>query len=139
MKTVKDYPPNIEDIRRVCAPKSNTIYTYGETIFNPNGGFIDKHLLAHEATHTKQQGNDPASWWKRYLVDTDFRFVQELEAYQVQYQSYCQEEKDKNKRVRFLARLAYDLASPVYGSICKPQEAREAISSGIEFQINKMA
>src|SRR3990167_5904365 len=97
MKQINDYPPNIEQIRAAFPLHKGIVFTYGDTIYNPDGGFIDQHLEAHEATHALQQaliGVD--RWWDRYIRDPVFRFRQELEAYRAQYQDRKTVEKDRN-------------------------------------------
>lgn len=118
------YPPNIEEIKKVFKVSDNTVYTYGDKIYNPKGNDIDLALLAHENTHSIQQeelGVD--KWWQKYLVDGKFRLAQELQAYQIQYRYYCKEVKDRNRRFRFVVRLADDLSSAMYGNIISKSEA----------------
>ena len=131
----QEYPPNYKEIEARFTLNEGTIFTYGEDIYNPNGGYIDKHLLIHEGTHSVQQGDNVKRWWDRYLVDDDFRFVQELEAYQNQYVSFCRDFKDRNAQSRFLFRLASDLSSELYGKICTQQEASRMIKSGQKFEV----
>src|SRR3990167_2140295 len=83
IEIVKEYPP-IWD--RVLAsgmkPDAETIvFTYGNKIYIPSGKSLSDDLLVHEAIHTKQQNGKPDEWWDKYIVDTKFRFDQELEAY----------------------------------------------------------
>jgi hypothetical protein len=123
------YPPNIEDIKKVFKLNDNVIFTYGNTIYNPNRGNIDLALMAHEQTHSIQQGDKVKEWWERYLKDKEFRLSQELQAYQVQYQYYCKAIKDRNQRYRFLNRLAGDLSSEIYGNIISRSEAIKQIAN----------
>jgi len=136
MTISSDYPPNIALIRKYLKPIKGTIFTYGQTIHNPDEGDIDEPLMLHETTHAYQQGGRPEIWWDRYLLDKDFRFVQELEAYQIQYQRYCQLNKDRNQRNKFLIRIASDLSSSLYGNLCTIPEAMTAIKSNLKFNVN---
>lgn len=133
MKILIEYPPNIDKIKARFPLGKGVVFTYGDTIYNPDNGRIDDPLMDHEATHTLQQGKTPEMWWTRYLVDGDFRFVQELEAYQNQYQRFCFLVKDRNARARFLFNIARDLSSPMYGGICTQQEASAAIRNKVTF------
>jgi len=126
MKILHRYPPNIEKIREVFTLHSGIIFTYGDTIFNPDKGLIDEALLAHESTHSRQQGKDPEAWWNRYLTDTKFRTEQELEAYRNQYK-YAVEHYTRQMRKQLLKTISKDLASAMYGNIMTREEAREAI------------
>jgi len=134
MKIVKAYPPNIETIRAKFTLRPTVIFTYGDTIYNPIGGKITEDLMVHEQTHEKQQGDDPAGWWDKYLVDADFRLSQEVEAYRNQYQCYLETKCIKNGKLRrvrlskFLKKISTDLASPIYGNIVTVKEARELIA-----------
>jgi len=65
--------------------ESNVIFTYEDTI-STSSGEMSEDLIAHEQTHIRQQAEMGADvWWKRYLEDDQFRYEQELEAYQNQY------------------------------------------------------
>lgn len=122
------YPPNIEDIKKVFTLPKIVIFTYGNAIYNPANVPIDLALMAHEQTHSIQQEKDgPEKWWKKYLIDKDFRLAQEVQAYQVQYRYYCNEVKDRNRRYRFLNSIAGDLASEMYGNIISKSEAIKVI------------
>lgn len=104
-------------------PEQGTIFTYGDTVYNPWKIEIPDHLQVHEEVHMVQQGKDPARWWKKYFADTDFRLSQELEAYRKQYKFACKHIKDRNAQSRFLWDLAEMLASPMYGNLISFQEA----------------
>lgn len=80
------FPPNIQQIRQHTNPDQNTIYCYGDTIFNPSGQEIPADILLHEAVHIDQQKKfrHPDFWWQKYLLSPEFRKQEELEAYQKQ-------------------------------------------------------
>lgn len=129
------FPPNHEDIKKVFTHQRGSIYCFGKDIYNPDNCPIDEPQLAHEAVHTKQQGGNPIDWWKRYLLDDDYRFVQELEAFQAQYKTYCKKVKDRNFQMQFLFKLATSLSSETYRQICSRDEAMQAIKSKIKFKV----
>ena len=123
-----EYPPIYEDIISAgMQPHSGTIYTYGDTIYNPGRVEIPEYLMIHEEVHSKQQGADPDAWWGRYLIDQYFRVDQEGEAYAKQYDFMCKKIKDRNQRNRLLIDLSKILASPVYGSCVTTSGAMEII------------
>jgi len=131
MKIVVDYPPNFKAIEKRFGPlNKSVIFTYGDKLYIPNEGNISLHLMVHEEVHSEQQGTDPASWWKRYLKDDAFRLEQEVEAYRAQFKFYKQAMKDRNIQIRFLYKIASDLASPMYGSIVTHREAMNLITEG---------
>ena len=99
MKTIKGFPPNIKQIDEVLHTKSKptVVYTYGDTVYIPNGEALSDDLEVHEAVHIKQQAEMGAEeWWKKFLEDPEFRLSQELEAYQAQWE-YIEENKNRKK------------------------------------------
>lgn len=94
-----------------------TIYTYGDTIFNPADVSLTTEIIAHEETHMHQQagmegGSD--AWWKKYFADTEFRKAQEMPAYGNQYRLFCKTHRDRNEQARYLMKLADIACSPMY-------------------------
>ena len=91
----------------------------------------DQSLYAHEATHIEQQkAMGVIEWWDKYLEDAEFRFSQELEAYQNQWKWIKQNVKDRNQQIRQLTKLAHDLSGPMYGELCTHGEALKKIKNG---------
>lgn len=129
MKTVKGYPPNIDQINDVLHTigKRDIIYTYGDICYMPSGGTLTPDLEAHESTHTRQQAGDPEGWWDRYLTDEKFRLEQEVQAYRVQYNWFVEHGNRKQRRA-MLQLFAKTLASPMYGNIVSVAEAKDLIS-----------
>lgn len=78
--------------------------------------------MIHEQTHWRQQGDDPAGWWNKYLVDSNFRVEQELAAYKNQYWEYLKHH-DRNNANHFAMKIARDLSSSLYGNILSFSEA----------------
>lgn len=135
MKIVKDYPPNYKLIVLAFKLKPGVIFTYGDTIYNPSGAIIDIPLMKHEEVHMRQQAEyGPEKWWGRYLIDNDFRFAQEIEAYQEQFRWIKKVVKDKNRLVFYLEQLAGFLSSEQYGSIVTKSQAMEAIRSDRKYK-----
>ena len=63
-------------------PPRGTVYSFADTIFNPDGIDIPDHLIVHESVHGEQQKHDELVakfWWERYLADPQFRVEQEIE------------------------------------------------------------
>lgn len=127
MRVVNDWPPNIEQIRARFQLRSGFVFTYGDTLYNPDNALVDDSLIAHEETHTRQQDDDPFIWWHKYLNDDKFRLEQEIEAYRNQYRSEKKKVKDRNRLNWYLRALAKDLSSEVYGSIISFSEAMQKI------------
>jgi hypothetical protein len=136
-KVVNEPPPIFEKIAEkfpVVRTNRAVIFTYGDTIYNPGGNYIDDELMLHEETHIRQQammngGKD--AWWDKYLEDPQFRTDQELEAYQAQFNA-TRTRYGRPVWRRELKRLARDLSSPIYGNILSYDEAAKLIKEGVE-------
>ena len=123
-------PPIYEEAHaRFDIEDNDTIYAWGDTLYNHGNIHIDPPLLAHESTHSRQQEKvgGPAAWWDRYFKDCAFREWQEREAYAEQYLSFCFHVKDRNRQTKYLYSLASSFASPLYKLQITSTEARHAI------------
>lgn len=130
MIIVKEYPPNIETLRKFFTLSEGTAFTYGDTLYNPDNGPIDAAFIIHEKTHQRQQEKmTPEKWWDLYCVSTDFRASQEVEAYQNQYREQKKYIKDKNQLDRYVRALAKDLSGAMYGNVMTFSQAMEVIKS----------
>jgi hypothetical protein len=128
---VNEYPPNIEKIKKVFpeCEEMGAIFCYGNKIYNPKGIDIPEDIIFHEYTHSIQQGKNPEAWWKMYLHSKDFRLNQEIQAYAAQYNFIRKHIKDREVVYRSLLESAKQLASPLYGNLLKPTEAKNAIKA----------
>lgn len=132
MNIVIAEPPIIEEIVSVFPEARNfgVVFAWGSTIFNPSGGYVPPEIRAHEGIHYGQQTDEDATiraWWRKYLVDVDFRYSQELPAHRAEYRYWVQTHKDRNGRSRFLHHVAGKLASSLYGNMVSQSVARKAI------------
>lgn len=120
MKIVNEKPPIYDSIVRAFqVTPVNTVFTYGDTIYNPSGKPLPDHLIEHEKVHIKQQnGNDAdaALWWGKFLRDPVFRLDQESEAYGVQYRYVHDQIQDRNRRAVALHTFAATLSGPLYNN-----------------------
>ena len=128
MKVVQEQPKIMDEARNVFRLPEGVVMTWGDILYNPSGRHIDLPLMRHEEHHSKQQGNDPSGWWKRYFSDKDFRISQEIEAYRIQYQEAKKINGDRNTLMKYAMLLASDLSSEMYGSMMTRQEALKAIA-----------
>lgn len=109
-----------------------TVFTFGDTLYNPYGARLSRDLIAHEEEHARQQKHDDEcakAWWRRYIDDPAFRIDQEAQAYRVQYKCICSIVKDRNMRARHLHEIATIFSGPMYGNIIKYAEAQILIKS----------
>jgi hypothetical protein len=130
---IKNEKPPIWD--NACAAfkinPANTLFTFGDTIYNPGGiDPIPAHLLVHEEVHAEQQGHNDegaALWWGKFLRDHSFRLEQEARAYGAQYTFLCKTVKDRNQRYKILWDLAGILSGPLYANCSSRQGAVKLI------------
>lgn len=129
MKINHGYPPNIARIRETFGAQhlDNAVYTYGDTLYVPQGVEVSEHLQAHEIVHTRQQ-SDPVAWWDRYLVDPQFRLEQEVEAYRAQWQ-FLLANVGRQQRRDILKHISKHLSGPLYGRIISTDDAKKAITA----------
>lgn len=136
MSIVVGDPPNLAEIAAVFPTVSTRfqrgiIFCYGDVIYNPCGRPIPRELLAHEATHSMQQAEvGLQAWWRDYLDQPYWRFEWELEAHQIEYESYCSQGYGRAYRRRYLAMEAERLSGALYGRLLKKDEAKRLIKGG---------
>ena len=130
MIIVQGKPPNYAEIVRMfpAAAMRGTIFTYGEIVYVNGDPTLNTQLKAHEAVHIDQQrrAGGPDHWWDRYLEDATYRLEQELVAHRAEYRT-LKHLVDRNTAARGLEFIAQRLASPLYGGIVRPQEAKRLI------------
>ena len=129
MKILNQNPPNIDLILAAgLKPSKDTVFCYGDTIYNPSGKKLSPDIEHHESIHARQQkdiGID--EWWRRYLSDKDFRLSQEIEAYGEQYK-FAQKYVKDTKLLRWaLENMAYALSGEEYGNLISYGEAESKI------------
>lgn len=128
MLVLRERPPLWDEIdRKFSVANKPIVFSWGETLYNPEGGYIHPWLMAHETFHGSRQGKDPESWWRRYLTDDKFRLNEELPAHRIEYTSFCRHMLDRNLRSRFLTETAMRLSSDLYGRIISYPKALRAL------------
>lgn len=128
MKIVQDFPPNIREIAKKFKITPETVFAYGDTLYNPLGHPISPDLMIHEETHEiQQQAYGVQQWWAMYLENPAFRLTQEVEAYRKQYE-FLKTVLNRKGRLGALNQIAEQLSSELYGNICTKKEAKEYIN-----------
>lgn len=117
--------PLLEKAKKIFPINENTIFTYGNTIYTNNK--LPYHLITHETTHIIQQGKHPRKWWNRYFKEVSFRLVNEIEAYQRQYEAAKRVSPLEAKII--LEKVSKDLSSELYGYIISKEQAKNEITS----------
>lgn len=123
------YPPNYDKIKQSFDVEGKDIlFAWGDTIYKPVKGDIPKHLMVHELIHCEQQKKfgGTEEWWDRYLIDSEFRLEQEVQAYASQY-VYIKRLYKTGYSDQFLDAIASDLSSEIYGNIIAFDKARSRI------------
>lgn len=131
MQVSDTYPPNYDEIIKKFSPKKGVIFTYGDTIYNPDKVDICRSLYAHESVHATRQGITPHVWWHSYLHDRQFRYEEELMAHRMEFFVAAHGMKDQNERNRHLSRIALRLASPLYKLGISNTRARKEIAKNV--------
>lgn len=131
MKIIHEYPPLIEEIDRVFHVRGKSIlYAWGDVIYNPMAAVVPGYLLAHEQAHGEEQGSEVEGWWRRYLVDPEFRLQQEVIAHRAEYKYLASRAINRKDRRAALPYVAKKLSSPLYGRLVTAKKARELLKDG---------
>jgi hypothetical protein len=125
---IAGWPPNIAMIRAVLPVSPRNIFAYDGKIYAPEGGPLPPELIAHEQVHFRQQGNDVAGWWDRFLTDPEFRLDQEMEAHRIEWQVFLASKPSRRERRFRLKQMGKRLSAPMYGRIITANQAMKAIS-----------
>lgn len=137
MVIAKAPPPNAEAIEKVfpgvTSGEQPIFFCYGRVIYNPSGADIPLQIIAHEAVHSLQQKvcgvNDPINaWWDDYLSSALFRYEQELEAHQAEYQ-FFRTLNNRHFSRQYLTGIAERLAGPLYGNMTTRLKAKRLIAA----------
>jgi hypothetical protein len=128
MKIVINFPPNYVDIKRIFpkCEEHKAVFCWGDTVFNPFNVKINRDLEIHEAVHSKQQGEKPDEWWKKYIENKAFRLQQEIEAYGVQLY-YLKQNLPEKVSKWFLGKISETLSGDLYGNILTTPQAESKL------------
>lgn len=134
VKIINGKPPNYDKIAQTFKLSGREIFAYNNVIYAPGMDKVPPELIAHEMLHFEQQAKvGVKEWWDKYLVDTEFRLHEELEAHQVEYRMFCNFNSDKNHRAKYLDMIAARLSSEMYGKIVTKSQATKLIKNGNKF------
>jgi hypothetical protein len=115
---INERPPNFEAIR-IKFPKAEgygVLTAYDGHIYNPSGIVVPPALIAHEEVHlNRQRDAGPTLWWERYLIDSEFRYHEELLAHVAEYECLAPSHSpDRNVRSALLMHTACRLTAALY-------------------------
>lgn len=133
---VLDHPPIYDELAAVFRiwDRRDVVFSWGDRIYNPYDVYIPPAILAHEAIHGHRQGSreqDIRDWWARYMDGHQFRLAEELHAHRAEY-VYLMRNAPRNERRRALKLVSGKLASPLYGRMLRPSDARRMIAAALD-------
>lgn len=144
MKVIIGPPPLFDEIVAVfpMARHAGVIFTFGDTVFNPSDVEIPAQLMCHESVHAQRQGTKQGeilTWWRRYLVDPQFRVEEELLAHRAEYRAFKGMVRDREKVAQTLEQIAARLSGPLYGGVMTHAQARRLIVVDVDRkQVDRM-
>lgn len=112
---VNERPPNFELIHLHFpnADKPGVMFAYDGKIYNPSGIHVPPALVAHEEVHLiRQRLTSPSEWWNKYILDGEFRYVEELHAHVAELKA--QQTRDRNLMTKLIMSTAARLVAPLY-------------------------
>jgi hypothetical protein len=125
---INERPPNFELIR-LHFPKAEspgTLFAYDGSIYNPSGTVVPPALVAHEEVHLhRQRDAGPNEWWNRYILDSEFRYTEELLAHVAEFKMQ-KGTNDRNLGARLLIQTALRLIAPLY-NYTPPRSLQQAM------------
>lgn len=131
LKTVAGLPPNYEEICAVIPSlrgRQNVYFCWGDTIFMASAGMtLTPSLEAHEKMHCIRQQGDPATWWKRWLAEPDFRLAEEIAGHQAEWMTVKLQGISRADRRQHLRAIAERLSGALYGNLVTFDQAKRLI------------
>lgn len=128
VKISEEKPPVFEQCQELFGISwDTTVFAYGDTIHVKDKKNLTDHLIEHEMVHLKQQGGNPQAWWEKYLVDSEFRLSQEIEAYQREYRYLRGKSFNREGLHRLVRFWAYNLSGSIYGNLTTFKDAYNLI------------
>lgn len=132
MKVVVGLPPIFEEIARVLpgALRYGVLFSWGDTIFNPDNVPISQALMAHEEVHGRQHAaiGGPEIWWSRYMMEPRFRLEQEEPAHIVELGVITQGWRtNRHHRQGWLNIIARRLSGPLYNKLIPMHKAESLL------------
>lgn len=136
MQVIFERPPNYAKIIAAfphVADSKTVLFCYGNFICNPGRAELSSRDHAHEQVHCDRQGADPEAWWDRYLIDTAFRFDEELHAHVAEYAHAAGNAQHRRERRYYLNHIAARLAGPLYGRLVTTEGAKRLLKDRAAF------
>lgn len=91
------------------------VFAYAPFIYDPFCTDPPRCIIAHEEVHIKRQGNNPAAWWRQYLMSEDFRLAEEILAHLAEYKVLVKGVRGAAGRRDLIHSTAKRLCHPMYG------------------------
>lgn len=124
-------PPNFDQIaaRFPRARAKGIVFAYAPYIYAPShkSEALPPELIAHESVHiARQERMGVEKWWKSYLENDNFRYVEELLAHRAEYNHLIGQSRHIKRSA--LKLTANKLSSPIYGGVVTKEDAMVDLS-----------
>lgn len=130
IKVIFERPPNFAMIlqRFPLAIRPQTVFSYGDRIYAPEGKKLPPEIVAHEIVHCERQQEAGVDlWWEQYCADQTFRLMEELLAHQREYNTLCGMYPSRNGRRHALDAVAEKLSNRLYGPMITKDKAKKVL------------
>ena len=106
------------------------VYSWGDTIYNPDDVKIVNEIMAHEVEHGRRQRRYRSIefWWEMYIASPSFRLDEEIGAHIAEYQTRLSQAVSRQERRAALKITAQRLAAPLYGHLITVAQAKKVIA-----------
>ena len=132
-EVIIEQPPMYQELAFIFRlhDRRDVIFSFGDRIYNPYQLAIEPHIAAHEAIHGIRQGigTEVLEWWRRYMDDPMFRYIEELVAHRAEYY-WLTEHGNRHQRRRALREVSTKLASTLYGGMVTQHQAKHDLKHG---------
>lgn len=130
MRQINARPPLYDEIVAVFPGASgrDVIFAWGDDIYAPSGQRLPPEIIAHEGAHGRRQIDQGVeAWWRRYLIDAEFRLDEEVIGHAAELVTLCRRTADRNRHTKHRFEIARKLSGPLYGSIVTAPRALQLL------------
>ena len=80
----REKPPVWDKLVKAFGVEWGTIcVAYDKDIYCGDKANLSTDVIVHESVHLARQEKDPVQWWENYMKNKEFRFAEELIAYNI--------------------------------------------------------
>lgn len=134
MRIITGYPPNFAELRKAFKIAGNrfVVFSYGDTIYSPQGPKLHRAIIAHEEAHGRRQlAIGVTTWWDRYIAEIPFRFEEELIGHRAEWQAFKNDVPFPSVTMqrKYLDFVSKRLSGELYGGIVGYEQAMREITA----------